>query len=94
MLLKIPDTQTAKLSQILGFEGFSIYNAPPSFRLKAAEIIILVIIVLLYFKHSNNAKYSAHSTMATQIINKILNNIPIPMNLPFLLDNPTNMTPD
>lgn len=32
--------------------------------------------------------------LATQIINKILNLIPVPMDLPFLLDNLTNKTLD
>lgn len=47
MLLKIPDTQTAKPSQILGFEVY-LFIIPPSFRPMAGEIIRLVIIVLLY----------------------------------------------
>lgn len=47
MLLKISDTKTAKPRQILGFGGY-LFITPLSFRLKAAEIIILVIIVLLY----------------------------------------------
>lgn len=31
---------------------------------------------------------------AIQIVNKILKVLPVPMNFPFLLDNPTNKTPD
>lgn len=47
MLLKIPDTYTAKPSQILGFEVY-LFITPPSFRSMAGEIIKLVITVFLY----------------------------------------------